>query len=210
MEEELKALLRRLSQSSMHPPLFEPILNGDTDQVKKLLEEGEDKDKKWAVRGHTPLTLAAERNNVDIVTVLLRYGADVSITYDEGWSPLMISAFRGNCEIASVLMANKANVEQRLEKTGATALILAVEQNQLKMVELLLEKGGANVNVTNDDGLSPLMKSAFEGNCEIASVLMAHKANVEQRSEKTGHTALIIAVEENHHDFVAHLLQEER
>ena len=109
----------------------------------------------------------------------------------------MTSAFKGHCEIASVLMANKANVEQRREKTGHTALILAVDQNQLKMVELLLKKGGANVNVTNDQGLSPLMNSAFEGNCEIASVLMANKANVEQRKEKTD-------------DFVAHLLQEER
>ena len=134
-----------------------------------------------------------ERNNVGIVTVLLRHGADVSITNDEGWSPLMKSASRGHCEIASVLMANKANVEQRDEKDGYTALIIAVEKNQLKMVELLLEKGGANVNVTDDEGASPLMNSAFEGNCEIASVLMANKANVEQRREKTGHTALIIA-----------------
>ena len=78
------------------------------------------------------------------------------------------------------------------------------------MVELFLEKGGANVNVTNDDGWSPLMKSAFKGNCEIASVLMANKANVDQRDEKTGATALIIAVQKNHYDFVAQLLQDER
>ena len=83
-------------------------------------------------------------------------------------------------------MANKANFDQRLEKTGATALIIAVKQNHLDIVKLLLEKGGANVNVTNDEGVSPLMKSACIGYCEIASVLMANKANVEQRREQTG------------------------
>ena len=144
--------------------------------------------------GHTALILAVEQNQLEMVELLLeKGGANVNVTNDEGWSPLMISAFLGNCEIASVLMANKANVEQRIEKTGATALTLAVKQNQLKMVELLLEKGGANVNVTDDEGESPLMTSAFEGNCEVASVLMANKANAEQRREKTGATALIIA-----------------
>ena len=90
--EGLRALLRRLCCYPMNPPLFEAISNGDTDKVKKLLGEEEDKDKKWAVAmGNTPLNLAAERNNVDIVTVLLRHGADASFTNDQGASPLMKS-----------------------------------------------------------------------------------------------------------------------
>ena len=59
MDTELWAHLRAMYEeaiaSASPPPLFEAILNGEIGRVKKLLEKGEDTDKKWANGGYTPL-----------------------------------------------------------------------------------------------------------------------------------------------------------
>ena len=54
-----------------------------------------------------------------------------------------------------------------VDRSGDTALSLAAKSSQSEAVEILL-KNGANVNIENGKGLTPLMISAYYGNVDIA------------------------------------------
>jgi hypothetical protein len=63
--------------------------------------------------------------------------------------------------------------------SGSTALLLATNQNNVDAVKFLL-KLGANPNVFDNSGWTPLLSAADEGNSEIVDILLANKADIKQ------------------------------
>lgn len=60
------------------------IMKGDVETVKKLINLGEDVNKKSL--GMTPAIFAARYNKAKILEVLIANGADLSIRCNKGWS----------------------------------------------------------------------------------------------------------------------------
>lgn len=60
------------------------ILQGDIETVKKLIELGEDVNKKSL--GMTPAMFAARYNKAEILELLIENGADLSIKNDKGYT----------------------------------------------------------------------------------------------------------------------------
>ncbi|WP_276165711.1 ankyrin repeat domain-containing protein [Zobellia alginiliquefaciens] len=60
------------------------IMQGDVDTVKKLIELGEDVNKKSL--GMTPAIFAARYNKAEILEVLINNGANLKIKCDKGYS----------------------------------------------------------------------------------------------------------------------------
>ena len=60
------------------------IMKGDIDTVKKLINLGEDVNKKSL--GMTPAIFAARYNKAKILEVLIANGADLNIRCNKGWS----------------------------------------------------------------------------------------------------------------------------
>lgn len=65
-----------------------------------------------------------------------------------------------------------------------------------EIVELLLNNG-ANVNVCEHDGYTPLSRAAMNGHAGIVAMLLAKGADPSVQT-KHGHTALTLAVEKRH------------
>jgi ankyrin repeat protein len=66
---------------------------------------------------------------------------------------------------------------------------------------LRLEKEGADFNISNEFGVTPLMSAAHSGNVELVKLLLKYVRNVNQE-DKEGNTALYYAVENNHLEVV--------
>lgn len=66
------------------------------------------------------------------------------------------------------------NPNQRFE-LGATALMIATQEQNKEIVEYLLSKG-ADPNIKAENNVSPLMIAAASGNTEIAKILVANGA----------------------------------
>ena len=64
-----------------------------------------------------------------------------------------------------------------------------------------LEKEGADFNVQNEFGMTPLMSAAHSGNVTLVRFLLKYVINVNQE-DKEGNTALYYAVEKGHLDVV--------
>ncbi|MDR0564096.1 MAG: ankyrin repeat domain-containing protein [Azoarcus sp.] len=162
--------------------------SGNVQQIQAAIRNGANvnaRDK----QGVTPLIVAAMRNgHPEIITALLKAGADVHAQSKDRMSSLFVAASNGNFEIVTILLNAGADVNVR-DKEESTPLMVV---KTLKLVTALLD-AGADTNIRNRDGMTPLIYAALNGNPEIVSILLASGANVNARSED-GLTPLRVAV----------------
>lgn len=121
----------------------------------------------------TPLHLAVENNNLEMVQALLIAGADVKVKNNHDDTPLYYIAITddNNFRIAQALIEKGADVNETSSTFDNNSLLhSAALLNKLKLVKLLLEKG-ANPNVKNNDDKTPLQLAKEEHNAEIVDYL---------------------------------------
>jgi len=111
-------------------------------------------------------------------------------------------------EVAQKLIEyDPAYINGREENGGQTPLYWAsdgLNSQDGSVVRLLLEHG-ADMNVQDDDGWTPLHRASFFGALEVVRVLLEHGADVEVKID-SGETALQAAAEGGH-DKVVELLR---
>ncbi|CAB0032100.1 unnamed protein product [Trichogramma brassicae] len=112
--------------------------------------------------GKTPLHLALERDLQAVAESLLRNGASPNVANAEGMTPLHIICassvdkfyFMEKFFAINDKMCQEVEVNARNNR-GYTPLLLAFERRHYKAVEVLLRRG-ADPNLANDDGMTPL------------------------------------------------------
>lgn len=80
------------------------IMQGDIDTVKRLIDLGEDVNKKSL--GMTPAIFAARYNKVKILKVLIANGADLSKKCNKGWSIEKYAKISNATDVLAVLQEN--------------------------------------------------------------------------------------------------------
>jgi ankyrin repeat protein len=80
---------------------------------------------------------------LQIVEVLLAFGANVHITDGDGVTPLMSAAAGGHVEIIRMLLKLGVEIDQ-VAHSGGTALMYAAGQGHLDACRVLIEEGNAN------------------------------------------------------------------
>ncbi len=148
----------------------------------------------------TQIVDAAARQNMQSVRALLEADVDVDARRPDGATALQWAAHWNDLRMADLLLqagadANAAN------NLGVTPLALACENASRAMVERLL-RAGANPDLAQVSGLTPLMIAARTGNANLVETLLASGAAVNASVRKTGHTALMWAIGEGHHESV--------
>ncbi len=88
---------------------------------------------------------AVHRNQGNKVVQLLKQGASVNATMDDGNTPLHLAVAMNHVQQVKILLGAGAHVNATLN--GVTPLHLAVVTNRVQIIDILLEEG-ANVNAT--------------------------------------------------------------
>ncbi|NDK19246.1 ankyrin repeat domain-containing protein [Candidatus Gracilibacteria bacterium] len=91
-------------------------------------------------------------------------------------------------------------------KYGQTLLILAVWNNNIEIVQLLLSHPEILVNEKDKHGQTALMWAAKYENTSIMKLLLAHNNILVNEKDKYGQTALILAAGHNHTEITQILL----
>ncbi|KAI1080677.1 ankyrin repeat-containing domain protein [Whalleya microplaca] len=130
----------------------------------------------------TPLMLAVESANVDVVSLLLKAGAAVNARDKEGRTALhYIGVASGSADVVDLLLGNGADVNAR-DVSGATPLFNAVSQDELpeteETVKRLLQKGKEDPNIFGGTFHSPLQIAVGRGSDRMINALLAAKAEV--------------------------------
>ena len=136
----------------------------------------------------TPLMNAAWYGDLEMVQVLLDFGADVHALDPNNWTPIHFVPQGSQsfdilhhgpqmlADIARLLLEHRADVNAET-RYGSTPLHVAVEWETVEVVRVLLEHG-ANVGAEDNEGITPLHGAAEYGRVEVVRVLLEHGANV--------------------------------
>ena len=120
------------------PPLHQAAADGNTQEVERLLAQGEDPDKPNRY-GVTPLRIASMRGQAETAKLLIARGADVNARDSEGRSHLHFASHFGHREVAEALLAAGADAAAK-DDDGATPLSLTKSP---EIARLLREHGAA-------------------------------------------------------------------
>lgn len=187
--EELTELLKdhepEQEDTSSLPDIYQAILEGDTKLLLESLEAGADPNQKIeisGIEGLTPLMIVAERANLEMVTVLTEYGANINdVTDERGYTPLVWAIKGKNEDIAEFLIENGANVEPFADREADySPLSMAAFHHLVGIAKTLLAKG-ANPNWRDPKGNVPLKQASGAANSddaiELIKLLLENKAD---------------------------------
>ena len=192
-------------------PLAEAAVIGNPAMLERLLKGGAEVN---AANddGQTALMILARTDKVDAAELLLSRGADVNATEKwRGQTPLMWAAAEGEPDMVRELSSHGASLNARSKVNdwdrqvtaenrakymplgGWTALLFAARQGQLECAKALVE-AGADKDLQDPDGVSPMVTAIINGHYEVADYLAAQGADV-NRADRWGRTALWVAVD---------------
>ena len=152
----------------------------------------------------SPLLVASEKGNGEVVELLLEHGAQVDLVESFQRSPLLLASEEGNGEVVKFLLEHGAQVDSTNED-GRSALCIACENGTVEDVKLLLEHG-AQVDLEDLVKRSPLLLASEEGNGEVVKLLLEHGAQVDLVDED-GQSPLLIASQNRNLEAVKVLLK---
>jgi ankyrin repeat protein len=118
-------------------------------QIKSVLDLTRSLESEWSL-----LHYAAKRGHVELLGMLLDYGADIHDKTRGGATPLHIAASDGRKDVLEFLLMRGAAVDAP-DGTGATPLSAAALKGHKESCELLLNRGAA-VDAKNAAGFTAL------------------------------------------------------
>lgn len=140
--------------------LFTAIMKDNIFQVEQLLDQGvhiESRDDNNG--GETPLIKAIQFDQVDIVALLLKRGADSRAkTFHSKENALMVTSAAGRYKfLIQILETGYPDLEAR-DRTGRTALMRAASSGYEKDVIALLD-AGADIEAKDAENKTALMEA---------------------------------------------------
>lgn len=128
--------------------------------------------------GNTALHVAIFKLNQANVETLLQFNADVGAANASGITPLMLAAERDRSGVLLKKMLDNGGKESvnKLRNDNNSALHLAVQANNVKALQLLLQYG-AHVDIKNSQGNTPLHIAAAKGYRQSALYLLQSGAD---------------------------------
>ena len=210
-------------------PLHFATIRGDAEIVRLLVSKGADVDAAEPRFHATPLRLAAGGGHVEAVQLLLDHGANLNAKSTNGSTALSESSMKGHAAVVKLLLAKGADPNS-CTKDGMSPLMHAMGtamarmgrdrglQQEVAVMRVLKATGhtpenawmdiaqllithGANVNVVDSQGYTPIGLAAAAGCKGIVELLLQKGADVDVPA--LGMTPLEVAREMGHTEIVA-------
>ena len=177
-------------------PMSEAAIRGDVNILGALLAAHADVDSANA-DGQTALMILSRTGNVAAAELLIAHGAQVNAR--EKWrdqTALMWAAAEQQPAMVRLLLSRGAQVDTRSlvnnwarqvtseprmqarPSGGFTSLLYAARSGCLECAQLLI-KAGADPNLTDPDGVSPLLEAVLNFHFDLAAFLVKHGVDVD-------------------------------
>lgn len=159
--------------------------------------------------GKTALMYAAINGHSDCCTILIEL--EQKAVDNKGLTALMHAAQKGHLSVIHVLLPKEAKIQTPAGESALLCLLRtksfqlqAANSGWTKTCKALLK---AEKNLTNQDGLTPLMVAASNGYIDAVKLLTEH---LKKQTLENGTTALMFAAENGHSNVVSYLLPHEK
>lgn len=180
---ELVALQNALDQkvyinaqdSKKRTALMIATYNQDVEAVKLLIDAGANVNIQDDLL-NTPFLYAGAEGYLDILKLTIQAGADPTIVNRYGGTALIPAAEHGHVEVIEELLNDTTINVNHANLLGWTALMEAIVLNngnpiQQTVVQLLIDHG-ADVNIPDNDNVTPLQHAKKQGFKEIENILI--------------------------------------
>ena len=218
-------------------PLLIASTRGDSEILKLLLaHDGSDVNQSFLLDNNnlTLLKYAITTGNIEIVKVLVSFGANIHEAPINGMSALDVAKKMGQKKVLNYLkgiirdgdelldrlesgietkdlnhikpLLDRDELANYVNKEGETPLTLACYQGNKDIVKILLKKDRININHGNKFSQTPLVLASFNGFKEIVRLLLSHNAIDVNKYSLMMANPLIIASLKGHTGIVKLLL----
>jgi ankyrin repeat protein len=141
----------------------------------------------------------ARRGTVDEMRKLMAINKDtINAVNNMGFTPLILACYRGNNDVAEFLIKNVKDVDY--DSSSGTALAAVAVKGNAQLAKGLLERG-ANPNIADPTGITPLIYATEFENIELMKLLLSYKADKKQ-TDKEGKTPYDYAVFTNNQEVI--------
>ncbi|TVY09130.1 hypothetical protein FPZ49_15075 [Paenibacillus cremeus] len=155
-------------------PIMAATHGNKPDTVKALIQAGADinlQDNLW----DNPFLYAGAEGLLDIVKLMIDAGADPKLRNRYGGSALIPAAERGHVAVVKELLERSKVDVNHINNLGWTALLEAIvlsngDEKHQQIVQLLVDHG-ADVNIADKDGVTPLQHAKKRQFTEIERIL---------------------------------------
>lgn len=179
----------RVGDADGNTPLHHAAHSSDPGVAALLIDAGASVDAIDHV-GHSPLAAACAIGNWRLARMLLERGARCE---PEGGQPVLLAAAGGEDDAAGVqlLLKHKARVNA-CDGGGRSALLVACHAGNRDIADALV-RAGADRNVHDHNGATPLLEAASGGFLEVLRVLAGHPSPDASVTDQHGRNALALA-----------------
>ncbi|AVP87007.1 hypothetical protein phytr_440 [Candidatus Phycorickettsia trachydisci] len=177
---------------------------GHIEAAALLCEHGaniEIKDK----NGLTPIYFAGICGQLKMIDWLYEKGAKIDFATNDGLTFLHIAAQNGHLKLIESLIEQKFDVNATTIKESKTPLRIAAQHNQFEAVKLLV-KHGANLNLPDHEGRTPVYWAACCNNQAMVECLYENGADIFGKYEKIEESLLHVAAENNNTQLIELLI----
>lgn len=148
----------------------------------------------------TPLLIAAENGQTEIVDLLLKKGADINARdrtngapLSQGNTALILAAAMNHLDTVRLLLAQAKKPDVLLkEREGKTAFWFAVANENLEMTKLLLSHG-SKINLPDKSGASVLTTTVLHKKYDVLDFLVSKGADI-NKADNNGTTPFVAAI----------------
>jgi ankyrin repeat protein len=159
--------------ASRQTPLLLAVQNNHTAAAKVLIEAGSNINAQ-AANSDTPWLLAGARGRTEMIRLMIPRGPDYALRNRYGGSALIPACHYGHVETVRLLLTTKINVNQ-INNLGWTCLleIVILGDGGPAHVEItrLVLAAGADPNINDNQGVSPLAHARQRGQAEVAKLI---------------------------------------
>jgi uncharacterized protein len=190
---------------------------GSMDEVRMLLDRGLDVNGAEPNRMQTALMWAAAEGHADVVDLLIEKGANAIAASKGGYTPLVFATLKDDAISVRRLLQAGADANLAL---GQTKILTVATSSRCYKAAVALLGGGADPNVADNTGNTPLHLAAQAGSLELVKTLLAKGANLNARTKPAApggrggfrlaagqQTPLLLAARSNHVDVMRALIE---
>jgi uncharacterized protein len=176
----VQAILAQATRAKAPMDLPTAVQAGASKQALEMIQSGADVNQAQG-DGSTALLWAVNRQDYDVAKALLAKKANPNALNEFGAMPLTEAARLNDDMLVKMLLRADAKVDSA-NPDDESALMLAVKNGNLPMVETLVN-AGANVNrIEKFHNQTPLIYAAAGGHLAIVKLLLSKGADVKPRS----------------------------
>ncbi|KAK9380649.1 ankyrin repeat-containing domain protein [Kockiozyma suomiensis] len=145
--------------------------------------------------GWTTLHIAASVGSLEIVDLLVHYGASLNVTTSAGQTPLHYAVSRERVDVVRRLVELYPAATRVRDKRGQIPLHRAAAIGSIPLIRLLVRDAKGPLNVADRDGWTPLFHASAEGRGDAALELIRCDADTSV-VDREGKTFLDVCVDD--------------